>query len=153
MDAPERPTVIATRGVVEHGDQRGRTIGFPTANLPLETDDLLDGVWAGWVDVAGDRHLAAVSIGNRPTFYGTVGYRLLEAHLLDFEGDLYDTEVTVVLWHHLREQIRFDSIDDLVSQLAHDVERCRELATTCPNDLRALRPLHTPVGVATAVAV
>lgn len=153
MDAQNRPTVIATRGVVERGDQRGRTIGFPTANVAIETDDLLDGVWAGWVDVDGDRHLAAVSIGSRPTFYGTVGYRLLEAHLLDFHGDLYGTEITVVLWHKLREQVRFGSVDELVAQLERDVARCRDVAAACTNDLRTLRPDTAPVGLATAVAV
>lgn len=153
MDTDDRSTVIATRGIVEHGDQRGRTIGFPTANLPLETDELLDGVWAGWVDIGADRHLAAVSIGSRPTFYGTVGYRLLEAHLLDFDGDLYGTEVTVVLWQKLREQVRFESIDELVAQLGSDVERCRELARSRSADVHALRATQPPVGLATAVAV
>jgi riboflavin kinase/FMN adenylyltransferase len=145
--------VLATRGVVERGDQRGRTIGFPTANIALAHDELLDGVWAGWVVVDSERQLAAISIGSRPTFYGTDGFRLLEAHLLDFAGDLYGRALTVVLWKKLRNQIRFGSASELVNQLHADVAACRHHARKAdthhlPRDLD-----HLPVGIATPIRI
>lgn len=125
---PHATTVFVTHGVVESGDRRGRTIGFPTANVPFESNDRFDGVWAGWVDIDGERHLAAVSIGHRPTFYGSDGFRLLEAHLIDFGGDLYGRTITVTLWQLIRNQVRFESVDQLVDQLRRDVATCRRLA-------------------------
>lgn len=136
-----RTTVFVTHGVVEHGDHRGRTIGFPTANLPFETNHRFDGVWAAWVDVDGERHLAAVSIGHRATFYGTSGFRLLEAHLIDFQGDLYDRTIAVALWHRIREQVRFESVEELVHQLQNDIATCRLLAREQP------QLLQTPVNM------
>ena len=130
--AIDASTLFVTHGVVEHGDHRGRTIGFPTANLPFETNDRFDGVWAAWVDTDGERHLAAVSIGHRPTFYGTSGFRLLEAHVIDFEGDLYSRTITVALWHRIRDQVRFESVEQLVDQLRNDVAKCRQLARYRP---------------------
>lgn len=80
-------TTVA-RGRVAHGDARGRELGFPTANLSTD-GDALDGVWAGRLERAdGTRHVAAISIGARPTFYGNCGRRLLAAHVLDFARDL-----------------------------------------------------------------
>ena len=75
------------RGTVEPGDQRGRELGFPTANIALsdQSGSVGDGVWAGWVRRADGTHIpAAISVGRRPTYYGADGYRLLEAHLLEF---------------------------------------------------------------------
>jgi riboflavin kinase/FMN adenylyltransferase len=119
--------VIAVRGRVELGDQRGRTLGFPTANLALEDSDLDDGVWAGWFDrAAGTRHAAAISVGRRSTIYGRHGVRLLEAHLLDFDDDLYGEAVTVWLCHRVRDQRRFPSLDALKAQLFVDVAACRQ---------------------------
>jgi riboflavin kinase/FMN adenylyltransferase len=118
--------VAVLRGAVELGDQRGRTLGFPTANIPLEGGDLDDGVWAGWVHrAAGTRHAAAISVGRRSTIYGRRGVRLLEAHLLDFDEDLYGERVAVWLSHRLREQRRFSSLDALKAQLIVDVAACR----------------------------
>jgi FAD synthase len=120
--------VIVVRGVVETGDQRGRTLGFPTANVALrdQDDEVGDGVWAGWVDRAdGTRLPAAVSVGRRPTYYGSDGHRLLEAHLLDFAGNLYDEVLTVWLVRHLREQRAFDSSEALIRALDNDIAEAR----------------------------
>jgi riboflavin kinase/FMN adenylyltransferase len=134
--------VIVVRGTVEHGDQRGRQLGFPTANLSLADATLVDGVWAGWME-RGDGPLlpAAVSVGRRPTVYRE-GIRLLEAHLIDFDGDLYGERVTVWLVRHLRSQRRFDGLDALVRQLHRDVARaarwCRATDWTPPSEVRHL---------------
>jgi riboflavin kinase/FMN adenylyltransferase len=111
-------------GIVVRGDGRGRELGFPTANLDVPPDLLVppDGVYAGW---AGDRR-AAVSIGTNPHFDGVE--RRVEAHLLDFDGDLYGERLVVGLWSLVREQRRFDSLEELVAAIADDVERTR-LAT------------------------
>jgi len=75
-------SAVVVRGAVERGDQRGRTLGFPTANLSIDGTALEDGVWAGWLDRGAGLHLSAISVGGRPTFYGRAGQRLLEAHVL-----------------------------------------------------------------------
>ncbi|MET0324759.1 MAG: riboflavin kinase [Ilumatobacteraceae bacterium] len=117
----ERRSVIC--GVVEAGDQRGRTIGFPTANLPIIDGLVSHGVWAGWLVRQDDTVLpAAISVGRRSTFYGERGHVLLEAHVIDFDGDLYGETVTVHLGAHLREQRTFDGVDSLIGQLRRDVE-------------------------------
>jgi riboflavin kinase/FMN adenylyltransferase len=108
-------------GIVVRGDGRGRELGFPTANLDVP-DGLLvppDGVYAGW---ARDRR-AAVSIGTNPHFDGAE--RRVEAHLLDFDGDLYGERLLVELWAPLREQRRFDSLEELVAAIGDDVESTR----------------------------
>ena len=91
------------RGVVAQGDKRGRELGFPTANVSVPGDILLpaDGIYAGWFERAdGSVHPAAISLGRRPTFYVEAHASLLEAHLLDFDGDLYDehAKVRFVAW-------------------------------------------------------
>ncbi|WP_208764604.1 riboflavin kinase [Streptomyces brevispora] len=119
-------------GVVQHGDARGRLLGFPTANLTMAMSARLDGVWSAVVVTEDDgRHWpAAVSIGRRTTFYGRHGQRLLEAHLLDVEIELYDREISVHLVNRLRSQRRFRDVEDLVGQLARDVEDVRNWATS-----------------------
>lgn len=118
----------AVRGVVEHGDKRGRTIGFPTANVAVAGDVQLpaDGVYGGWYDREdGTRHRAAISVGRRPTFYEDNGLLLVEAYLLDFEGDLYGEHAEVVFDDWIRGQERFESVDDLVAQMQRDVDQVR----------------------------
>jgi len=109
-------------GVVVRGDGRGRELGFPTANLEVPEGLLVppDGVYAGWTR---DRR-AAVSIGTNPHFDGVE--RRVEAHLLDFDGDLYGERLLVELWRPIREQRRFDSLEELVAAIDDDVERTRE---------------------------
>ncbi len=108
-------------GIVVRGDSRGRELGFPTANLEVPAGLLVppDGVYAG---AARDRR-AAVSIGANPHFDGVE--RRVEAHLLDFDGDLYGERLVVELWSPIREQRRFDSLDDLVAAIGDDVEQTR----------------------------
>jgi riboflavin kinase/FMN adenylyltransferase len=116
------------RGVVEHGDQRGRTIGFPTANVAVPADMALpsDGIYAGWYErPSGEVHKAAISLGKRPTFYDGNGIRLLEAYVLDFDGDLYAEPAKVRFQTWLRAEVKFGSVDELVESLRHDVEDTR----------------------------
>nr|WP_281373368.1 riboflavin kinase [Kineococcus aurantiacus] len=123
---------MTVEGVVEHGDQRGRLLGFPTANVALAGTGPGDGVWAGTVHVdpsgGGPLHVAAVSLGRRPTYYGEDGERLLEANLLDFTGDLYDRSVLVRLHVRLRPQQAFSGSAELVAQMQRDVARTRAWA-------------------------
>ena len=117
-----RPYTV--RGTVEHGDQRGSGIGFPTANLPVPNVMAwpADAVYAGWCTRAnGDRHPCAINIGRRPTFYEHTEQSLLEAHLIDFEGDLYGEQIDVSFVEFLRSERKFDGIDQLVSQLKTDI--------------------------------
>lgn len=117
-------------GVVEQGDALGRVLGFPTANVPI-SDSSVDGVWAGKIQVsadAGERsYVAAISVGTRPTYY-LRGERLLEAHILDFDGDLYGQAIKIQLHFLIRPQSKFESSRQLVDQIALDVAVVREWA-------------------------
>lgn len=118
------------RGVVAHGDQRGREWGFPTANVAVPAGICLpaDGVYAGfYVHPDGARTPAAISLGRRPQVYEEKGERLLEPHLLGWDGDLYDQPAKVRFAHRLRGQERFPEVDDLIAQIARDVEAAKEL--------------------------
>jgi len=108
-------------GTVVAGDARGGTLGFPTANLRLEPELLVPayGIYAG----AADGHRAAISIGTNPHYGGEE--RRVEAHLLDFEGDLYGRRLVLQLWRRLRDEQSFASEDGLVAQIARDVEETR----------------------------
>ncbi|WP_082498901.1 MULTISPECIES: riboflavin kinase [unclassified Rathayibacter] len=150
MSTQNQPTVIS--GVVVPGDQRGRLLGFPTANLPLPDGGVSDGVYAGTViDAAdGSEHLAAVSVGRRTSFYGRDGVRLLEAHLLDFAGDLYGHSLRVELHVKLRPQRRYRGAEALVEQLVRDVAATRTWALESASLESASAPEHRgrrhPVG-------
>lgn len=108
-------------GVVVAGDQRGGTLGYPTANLALGPQLLCAGygIYAG----AAFDHRAAVSIGTNPHYGGTE--RRIEPYLLDFEGDLYGRRVVVELWQRLRDEAVFASEEELVEQIGHDVDDTR----------------------------
>ena len=112
------------RGVVTPGDRRGRTIGFPTANLPT-TPDLqvpADGVYAAWyIREDGTQYPAAVNIGKRPTFYDYADRSLIEAHLIGFRGDLYGEIAKVRFVRRLRGEKKFEGIEQLQEQLGKDV--------------------------------
>ena len=121
------------RGTVGHGDEKGRELGFPTANLEVPDEICLpaDGVYAGWyVRPDGRRHACAISLGRRPTFYDDQPYSLLEAHLLDFDGDLYGEAARVQFTDRLRGQLKFESVDELVEQMALDCDRAARLLAT-----------------------
>lgn len=114
-------------GPVVHGDARGRSIGFPTANLHIPDRMAVpaDGVYAVFCHV-GDRRLpAVVNIGVRPTF--GVNARAVEVHILDFTEDIYGVEVTVEFVERIRGEQRFESLDDLVAQITDDVAEARTL--------------------------
>ena len=118
------------RGLVSHGDQRGRELGFPTANVAVPGDILLpaDGIYAGWFERADGTVLpTAISLGRRPTFYEQAHASLLEAHVLDFDGNLYDEHVRVRFVARLRGEAKFDSIEALVAQIAADCVDARRI--------------------------
>jgi riboflavin kinase/FMN adenylyltransferase len=123
-------------GVVVRGHQRGRSLGFPTANLepPAHTAIPADGIYAGWLvslDPAGEeteRWPAAISVGTNPTFDGKE--RTVEAHALDRDDlDLYGTHVAVDFVARLRATLKFDSVDALVAQMHVDIGDARRLLT------------------------
>jgi riboflavin kinase/FMN adenylyltransferase len=116
------------RGVVIEGDQRGRTIGFPTANVNIPAGMCLpsDGVYAGiYRRPDGSEHSCAINLGRRPTFYANQDYSLLEAYLLDFTGDLYGEEAAVQFVAFLRSEKQFGGLDELKEQLVKDIESAR----------------------------
>ncbi len=114
------------RGPVLHGDERGRTIGFPTLNIGVSPDRALppDGVYVTRATLQDGREFhACTSVGTQPTFDGKA--RLVETYLLDFEGDLYGTVVSAALLERLRDVRKFDGVDQLVAQIHRDVEATR----------------------------
>jgi riboflavin kinase / FMN adenylyltransferase len=118
------------RGHVVTGDKRGRLLGFPTANVevPNAMCHPADGVYAGWyVRPDGSIHACAINLGRRPTFYEHADHSLLEAHLLDFNDDLYGEPARVRFQAFLRSERKFDGIDALVAQLKHDIESTRRV--------------------------
>ncbi len=120
------------RGTVQEGDRRGRLIGFPTANIPVTKVMAwpADAVYAGWCDLEdGARHPCAINIGRRPTFYEHAEQSLLEAHLIDFDGDLYGSQVAVSFVAFLRSERKFEGIDQLAEQLKNDVDDARTILT------------------------
>jgi riboflavin kinase/FMN adenylyltransferase len=119
----------AVRGVVVKGDQRGRELGFPTANVPATTAAPADGVYAGWLTRrdTGETYPAAISVGTNPTFDGVVGRRV-ESYVIDRTGlELYGVEVEVAFVARLRGMVAFDSVEALVAQINADVDSTREL--------------------------
>jgi riboflavin kinase/FMN adenylyltransferase len=116
------------RGTVMSGDQRGRTIGFPTANVQVAGGTCLpsDGVYAGvYRRPDGSEYTCAINLGRRPTFYADQGYSLLEAYLLDFTGDLYGEEASVQFMAFLRSEKQFGGINELKEQLMKDIDHAR----------------------------
>ena len=116
------------RGTVMSGDQRGRTIGFPTANVQVAGGACLpsDGVYAGvYRRPDGSEYTCAINLGRRPTFYADQGYSLLEAYLLDFTGDLYGEEASVQFMAFLRSEKQFGGINELKEQLMKDIDHAR----------------------------
>ena len=117
------------QGVVIRGDQRGRTIGFPTANLDYSKDKLIpsNGIYACWAKLGNDTSTslsvfkAAVNIGFNPTFTPDKKSVNVEAYLLDFDRDIYDENLQLEFVARLREELRFDSVEALVTQIKEDV--------------------------------
>ncbi|MBF4578528.1 bifunctional riboflavin kinase/FAD synthetase [Frigoribacterium sp. VKM Ac-2530] len=118
----------AVRGIVVHGEQRGRELGFPTANLAPDSEGYVpaDGVYAARVLVGDTTYPAAVSVGHNPTFEG-VPEKQVEAHLLDVSMDLYGQELTVMFVDWVRGNVAFEGIDALIEHIRADVVRTREV--------------------------
>ncbi|MFO7538112.1 MAG: bifunctional riboflavin kinase/FAD synthetase [Chloroflexota bacterium] len=114
-------------GQIVVGDKRGRTIGFPTANLQVWEELLLpgNGVYAARAWVNGQSYAAATNIGVRPTVDGTK--LRIEAHLLDFSGDIYGAEMRLDFLERVRPELRFDGLDALQAQISRDVEAVRAI--------------------------
>ena len=109
------------RALVVHGEARGRTLGYPTANLAREVEGLIprDGVYAAWLTANGVRYPAAVSIGNNPTFEG-IPDKTVEAHAIDQHFDLYDTTVEISFVEYVRPMHKFPSAVELAEQMGRD---------------------------------
>jgi riboflavin kinase/FMN adenylyltransferase len=124
---------FSVSGVVVHGDKRGRTIGFPTANIEVPNAMCLpaDGVYSGIIKRAdGSSHVCAINLGRRPTFFEHADHSLLEAHLLDFDGDLYGERVSVTFEHFLRSERKFEGLESIKTQLQLDVAAARVASST-----------------------
>ncbi|MBF8267865.1 MAG: Riboflavin biosynthesis protein RibF [Dehalococcoidia bacterium] len=119
---------FALQGSVVKGKTRGRTLGFPTANLDIADHRLIpgNGIYATWAYMGGGRYMAATSIGVRPTF-GEEGERTVEVFILDYQGELYGTELRVEFAQRLRDEMRFETPEALVVQMHRDVEQTREV--------------------------
>lgn len=116
------------RSVVVHGQQRGRTLGYPTANLSPQVEGYIpaDGVYAAWLTVDGVRYPAAVSIGNNPTFEG-VPDKQVEAHVIDETLDLYDRSVELSFVEFIRGMRKFPSAEALAEQMGLDERWIRDI--------------------------
>lgn len=117
----------SVQGEVIEGDKRGRTIGFPTANMKIWEQQVLpaQGVYAGWATIGDERIMAVTNLGVRPTFDGQD--LSLEPHLLDFNRDIYGETLTLTFEHRLRSEQKFDGLDALKAQLGRDIAQGREL--------------------------
>ncbi|MGH2621279.1 MAG: bifunctional riboflavin kinase/FAD synthetase [Anaerolineales bacterium] len=116
-------------GKVKPGAGRGKRLGIPTANLEIWEERAVpgNGVYACLAEFEGNRKPAVVNIGVRPTFADNLPAPVVEAHLLDFEGDLYERELKLVFVDRLRDERRFSGPDALIEQIGRDIQRAREL--------------------------
>jgi riboflavin kinase/FMN adenylyltransferase len=121
---------FALRALVVEGDQRGRTIGFPTANLAVDPQHALpaDGVYACFAAISGTLMPAVTNLGVRPTFDGL--RHTVETYILNWTGDLYGQMLSVAFLHHLRGERKFSGVDELKAQIAHDIAQARALLDT-----------------------
>ncbi|WLR52382.1 bifunctional riboflavin kinase/FAD synthetase [Bacillus tianshenii] len=115
-----RPYTV--HGIVVHGDKRGRTIGFPTANVQLLDKFLMPpvGVYAVQIDVKGKRYDGVCNLGYKPTFHDNKEEPILEVHIFQFDGDIYEEEVSVMWVQRIRAEQKFDSVDALIAQIEQD---------------------------------
>ena len=124
-------------GTVIKGDQRGRTLGFPTANVALDPHcGLKHGIYAVRVRIDGEIRNGVASFGTRPTFDN--GAPLLEVHVFDFAGDLYGARVDVAFIGWIRPELKFDQIDALVRRMDEDARLARAALARAPNAFPAL---------------
>jgi riboflavin kinase/FMN adenylyltransferase len=121
---------MTLRGTVTHGDKRGRVLGFPTANLNNGLPGIAYGVYASTTRIADKEKVwpSVTSYGTRPTFEGAD--QRIETHILDFQGDLYDRDIEVRLLAFIRPELRFTSVEDLVTAMHQDIEQARALSSS-----------------------
>lgn len=116
--------LYAFSGIVVEGKKRGRLLGFPTANLQiLDSENIefpVSGVYAGTIVYEGNTYKASVSVGSNTTF--DQKEVTIEAYILDFNNNIYGKIISVVLFKKLRDMVKFDSIENLIKQIKHDVE-------------------------------
>lgn len=127
---------FSLNGQVEHGDSRGKTLGYPTANLIPEEEQALpaDGVYAAYAIVDEHRYNSVLNIGVRPTFRGE--HRLIEVHILDFNSNIYGQELTIELVDRLRDEMKFPGPEELKAQMSKDVELAKVLLERSGADSR-----------------
>lgn len=126
--AEELGRAFRLEGEVEAGAGRGRGLGIPTANLRTDPHLILPrlGVYAGWLLHDGRRHPAVINVGLNPTFEDR-DHAIVEAHALDFDGDLYGETVEIEFTHRLRDELKFPDVDSLMEQIRGDIARARSL--------------------------
>ena len=119
-------------GAVVAGDGRGRDLGYPTANIDYPQEKILpaNGIYACWAWIEGQRHRAAVNVGTRPQFHPEADTPLVEAHILDFDRQLYGLDVRLEFILRLRDEMRFGSVPELIEQIGRDVLHTSELLST-----------------------
>ena len=119
------------QGLVAYGDRRGRTIGFPTANLNYSREKVIPsgGIYACWAYVRHEKFRAAVNIGTNPTFTPDKQTMSVEAYILDFDEEIYDEIVKLEFVSRLRDELKFDSVDALVRKIREDVIATRKILT------------------------
>lgn len=120
-----RPYML--RGTVVNGEKRGRTIGFPTANVELSEHFVLPvkGVYAVRAEIGDSFYSGVMNIGVKPTFHDKGMKTTIEVHLLDFSGDIYNQEMTIYLVDYLRSEQKFASVEELIAQISRDAENAR----------------------------
>ena len=128
----------ATSGEIVHGDGRGKHIGISTANIQPWSEKLIPkiGVYAALAELDGRLHQAVVNIGRRPTFYSALAPQTIEVHLLDFSRDIYGSSLCLKFVERIRDEVKFNSADDLMRQIRKDITNSREVlehATTEKN--------------------
>lgn len=116
-------------GPVIRGDGRGKKIGVPTANIDYPREKIVParGIYAGWANLDGEKHMAAISIGVNPTFTPEKQISSVEAYILDFDEDIYGKELKIEFVARLRDELKFDSVDALVGQIWKDVDETRRI--------------------------
>ena len=119
-------------GEIVTGMRRGRTLGYPTANLDIPTGMATpaNGIYATWACVDGERHMAATNVGTRPTFDDAD--RTIEAFILDFDENIYGKELCLQFIERQRDELRFESVDALLEQMAIDVNETRDILKNSP---------------------
>jgi riboflavin kinase/FMN adenylyltransferase len=120
------------QGLVTHGDRRGRTIGFPTANLEYAREKVLPagGIYACWAYLGEEKYKAAVNLGTNPTFTPDKQTLNVEAYLLDFKREIYGEMMRLEFIARLRDELKYDSVEALIQQIHRDVEQTRQILGT-----------------------